>query len=95
MILGNNGGKWNHLKIIQKIPEQHTWEAHQGTRENTHTGNCAHTVGSTNAEVQNNYHGKYHCIYHKLYRPAATLYHRNMVCVRHTIVNVLHKDDDY
>ena len=25
----NSRGKWNHLKIIQKIPEQHTWKAHK------------------------------------------------------------------
>ena len=24
---GNNRGEWNHLKIIQRAPEQHTWKA--------------------------------------------------------------------
>ena len=34
----NNRGNWNHLKIIQKIPEQHTGRSpHQGTTENFHT----------------------------------------------------------
>ena len=33
----NNRGNWNHLKIIQKIPEQHTTKAqNQGTAENSH-----------------------------------------------------------
>jgi hypothetical protein len=31
----NDRGNWNHLTIIQKIPEQQTWKAqHQGTTEN-------------------------------------------------------------
>ena len=38
------GGNWNHLKIIQKIPEQHTGKArNQGTTENSHIGHCTHT----------------------------------------------------
>jgi hypothetical protein len=32
----NNGDKWNRIKIIQKIPEQHTKKAlNQGTTENS------------------------------------------------------------
>ena len=34
---GNNRGNWNHLEIIQKIPEQHNGTAYnQGTGENSH-----------------------------------------------------------
>jgi hypothetical protein len=38
----NNGGKSNHLKIIQKIPEQHTWKAHQLTIQNSPIVHWAH-----------------------------------------------------
>jgi hypothetical protein len=55
----NNKGNWNHLKIIQKIPEQHTGKArNQGTTENSHIGHCTHTSESTNVKVQNIQHGK-------------------------------------
>jgi len=37
----------NDLKVIQKIPEQHTGEARkQGNTENSHTGHCTLTVES-------------------------------------------------
>ena len=30
--ISNNRGNWNHLKIVQKMPEQHTVKVrHQGT----------------------------------------------------------------
>ena len=41
----NNRDKQNRIKIIQKIPEQHTGKArNQGTTENSHTGHCSHTA---------------------------------------------------
>ena len=41
----NNRGNWNHLKIIQKIPEQLTGIAqNQGTTENSHSGHCTHIL---------------------------------------------------
>jgi hypothetical protein len=50
----NNRGNWNHLKIIHKIPEQHTWNArNQGTAENSHIGHCTHTSEGTNVKVRN------------------------------------------
>jgi ribosomal protein L14E/L6E/L27E len=50
---------WNHLKIIQKILEQHTGKArNQGTTENSHTGRCTHTLESTNVKEQNIQRGK-------------------------------------
>jgi hypothetical protein len=46
-------GNWNHLKIIQKIPEQHTGKArNQVTTENSHTGHSTHTSESTNIKAQ-------------------------------------------
>jgi hypothetical protein len=40
----NNRGNCNHLKIIQKIPEQRTGKArHRGTTENSHIGHDTHT----------------------------------------------------
>jgi hypothetical protein len=53
----NNRDNWNHLKIIQKIPEQHTRkERNQRTTDNSHTRHCADTPGS--AKTQDVYHGK-------------------------------------
>jgi hypothetical protein len=50
----NNRDNWNHLKIIQKIPEQHTGKArNQRSTENSHIRHCTNTAESTNAKVQN------------------------------------------
>jgi hypothetical protein len=44
----SNRGNWNHLKLIQKIPQQHTCKArNQMTTQNSHTGHCTHTAEST------------------------------------------------
>jgi hypothetical protein len=49
----NNRGNWNHLKIIQKIPELYTGKARsQGTTENSHIVHCTHTAESTNVKAQ-------------------------------------------
>jgi hypothetical protein len=46
--INNNRGNWYHLKIIQKIPEQYTGKAlNQGTTENSHIGQCTHTLESS------------------------------------------------
>jgi hypothetical protein len=46
-------GNWNHLKIIQKIPEQRTRETrNHGTSENSHIGHCKHISESTDVKVQ-------------------------------------------
>ena len=51
----NNSGNWNHLIIIQKIPEQHTRKArNQRTTENNHIGHGTNTSESTNVKVQYN-----------------------------------------
>jgi len=55
----NKRGNWNHLKITQTIPEQHTGKAlYQECPENSHTGHCEHTSESTNVTVQNVGHEK-------------------------------------
>ena len=57
----NNRGNWNHLRIIQKIPEQRTGKAsNQGTTENSHFGHSTHNSESTDVKVQNIYNGKYY-----------------------------------
>lgn len=87
---------WNHLKVIQKIPEQHIGLAqNQGTAKNGHTGHCTHTSGSTNVKVQNifNTQNNIICSTNCNYRMAG------MVCTLEAwfvsamgiIVNTLHK----
>jgi len=50
----NNRGKWNHLKIIQKITEPHTGKVrNKGTTENSHIGYCTLTSVSANLKVLN------------------------------------------
>ena len=58
---------WNHLQIIQKIPQQHTGKAgNQGTAESSQIGLCTSTAESTNVKVENIHLGKQHYMYHKL-----------------------------
>jgi hypothetical protein len=46
-------GNWNHLKITQTIPEQHTGKApNQGTAENSHIVHCTSTSESTYIKEQ-------------------------------------------
>jgi hypothetical protein len=53
IITRNNSGKWNHLKIIQAIPEQHIGKArNQRTTENNHIGHCRHTAERTNVKYK-------------------------------------------
>jgi len=41
------------------MPEPHTGKArNQGTTENSHIGQCTHTLESTGGKVQNIQHGK-------------------------------------
>jgi len=40
---GNNRGDWNHFKITQPLPEQHT-------RKARNSGHCTHTTESTNVK---------------------------------------------
>jgi len=50
----NNRAVWNHVKVIQKIPEQYTGKVrNQGNVEKRHTGHCTHTAGSADVKVQN------------------------------------------
>jgi hypothetical protein len=56
----NNRCDWNHLKITQTVPDQHTGKARsQGTAKNGHIGHCTlHTAGSADVKVQNILHGR-------------------------------------
>jgi hypothetical protein len=49
----NNRGNWNHLKIIQKIPEQRTGKArNEVTTESSYIGHCTHTAESAIVKVR-------------------------------------------
>jgi len=51
---GDNKGNWKNIKIIQKVPEQHSWKArNQVTTENSHIGHCTQALESANVKVQN------------------------------------------
>jgi hypothetical protein len=69
---------WNHLKIIQKIPEQRTGKAqNEETTENSHIGHCTYTSESTNVKIQYsifNIGNSAICTMNSNYRTAATLY---------------------
>ena len=47
----NIRGNWNHLKIIQKIPEQQTGKERHTTK-NSQIGHCTCTLESINVKVQ-------------------------------------------
>jgi len=52
--ISSNRGKWNNLKFIQEIPEQHTGKAQiKGITEKSHIGIRTHTSESDNVKVQN------------------------------------------
>ena len=71
----NNRGNWNHLKIIQKIPQQHNRKArNQGTTEDSHIVHCTHTEESIDVKVQYNIVNSVICTSNSNYRIAATLY---------------------
>jgi hypothetical protein len=47
-------GNWNHLKIIQTIPERRIKKTqNQGTTDNSHIGHCTYTSECLCIEVQN------------------------------------------
>lgn len=49
IVTSKNRGKWNHLKMIQKIAEQRNGKArHQGNTTNSHIEDCAPTSESIN-----------------------------------------------
>ena len=49
---GNNRGKWNHIKIIQKIPEHYTGKTrNQETTGSNHIWRCAYSPESNNLKV--------------------------------------------
>jgi len=49
----NNRGKWNYLKIIQKITVKYSRKAHHhGITENSHIGHCTYNSESSNVKIQ-------------------------------------------
>jgi len=75
--IGNYKANWNHFKITQTIPKQHTRKArHLGDTKNSHIGHCTHTTESTNVKVQNTLHRRNDitCSTNCKYRTATTLY---------------------
>ena len=57
--IGKYRGKWNCLKIIHTVPQQHMLNTlHQGTAEKSHIRHCTHTAGSANVAVRNIQHWK-------------------------------------
>jgi len=69
-----NMGNWNHIKIIQTIPELCTGKPHQGITENSHIGHCTDTAGSADVKVPNiNVGNSITCTINRNYRTAATL----------------------
>ena len=75
--ISNNRGDWNHLRITQTVPEQHTGKAQdQGTTENSRNGHCTQTAESANVEAHNmfNTQNNITCSIDCEYRTAATLY---------------------
>jgi hypothetical protein len=54
----NTRGNWN-LKIMQKMPKEHTGKArHQGTTNNSNIEHHTQSLESSNAKVQKIQHGK-------------------------------------
>jgi hypothetical protein len=52
--VGSNKGNWLNIKIIQKVPEQHTGKARkQGTEENSYVLHCTQALEGTHVKVQN------------------------------------------
>ena len=73
----NNRGNWNHLKIIQTVPQQHTGKARiKELQKNSNSGHYTHTSESANVKVQNifNTRNNITCSTHCKYRTAAKLY---------------------
>jgi hypothetical protein len=68
-------GNWNHLKIIQKIPKQHTRKTqNKGIKKKGNVGHYTHTWESTNVKVQNIYlKNNTACTINCNYRTAATV----------------------
>jgi len=55
----NYRDNWNHVKILQKIPEQRTEVArNKEATDNSHPGHCTQTWERSNAYLRNIQHGK-------------------------------------
>jgi len=80
---------------LSNIPGKHEVKEPQ---KNSRIEHCTQTAGSADVKVQNIVHGRNNitCSTDYKYRRAATLYPRNMVCLRYirAIVNTLHNGDN-
>jgi len=79
-------------KSFIKYLEQRNRKARNQDTTESYSGQCTHTEESTNYKTSitvNNIR----CSINGNYSIAATIYHRNMVCFRHTTVNNLHEID--
>ena len=78
----NNRGEWNHFKITQTVPEQHTRKARnyenkkKKIKKKDHIGHCTRTTESANVKVHNILQGRNNMASSTncKYRTAATLY---------------------
>jgi hypothetical protein len=74
--ISNNRGNWNHLKIIQKVPEQRNGKARcSETTQNSHTGHYTDPAGSTDVKYTTfNMGNNITCAIYCNNRIAATVY---------------------
>ena len=74
----HNNNKLNHLKTIQKVPEQHTGKARydiKGTTQNIHIWHCTLTAGSADVKYKTfNMGYSIICVIYCNNRIAATVY---------------------
>ena len=92
--VSSNRGKLYHLKIIQKIPGQHTKKArHQGTTKNSHTG-TAHIFWKVLMEKFKTFimgNNGMLCVPWIVTEWLRHCTPRNIVCLRYIRVNTLYK----
>jgi hypothetical protein len=71
-----NKGNWNHIKIIQKIPQEHRGEAqNQGTTKNSHIGHSIYSSECNYVTYKTfNMRNNVTCSINRDYRTAETLY---------------------
>ena len=98
---GNNRDDWNHFKITQTVPKQHTRKHEIKELQKTAVSGTAHILREVLMYMYKTYFMSeitLHVAETANTDSYNTLYPRNMVCFRYIIVNTLHKgeknDDD-
>ena len=74
---GNNRGDWDHFKIGQTVPDQHSAKGRiKVPAKNSHSGHCTQTAESAGVKAQNIFHGRNNitCSTHDTYKIAAKMY---------------------